>query len=73
MSTKKPVRVADVSRVEPLAAQNLRKNGRLIGQISNSGTIRMQGRLWGNASSCCSDSERRTVAAAIVFFGEFFD
>jgi hypothetical protein len=51
----------------------LRKNGSSIGQIESGGTIRKSGSSWGSASNCCGDhGSKRTVAAVLVFFSDFF-
>jgi hypothetical protein len=41
--------------------------------IESGGTIRKGGSSWGTASDCCGDfGSKRSVAAVLVFFADFF-
>ena len=62
---------SSVGRVE--SDGTMRKNGSSIGRIENDGGIRKNGSSWGHASSCCGDfGSKRTVAALLVFFSNYF-
>lgn len=52
----------------------LRHRGRAVGEVEDDGEIRREGRVWGTVRNCCGDfGSKRTVAAALAFFGnEFF-
>lgn len=51
----------------------VRKSGSSIGKIESGGTIRKGGSSWGSASNCCgSHGGKRTVAAVLVFFSDYF-
>ena len=62
---------SSVGKIEPDGT--FRKDGSSIGQIESGGTIRKNGSSWGSASNCCGDhGSKRSVAALLVFFSDFF-
>jgi hypothetical protein len=63
-------RSQSIGKIE--SAGTLRKNGSEFGAIESGGTIRKHGSSWGSATNTSDHNGKRAVAAALVFFGDFF-